>query len=186
MSRKKSQLIVEKLVQNGFGLPVPISALMPYLPTNPFIVVKELAAMGVIANAELYSGPLPVAAAIQLESLGITTRAMLGDEIRSGNLDLSKFNYVGPKKWSAIMKWAQIDPSGEKLLTIRLKLPARVVSCLRDMKKGSDSALSHPTIQYLADVVLDSVEDKTEWQSLVRGRIRSYVDSMRSDQGLSV
>lgn len=183
---KKSQEIAIQLVELGHELPVSISVLMPYLPANPYLVIRELADMNVVANSELYSGPLPFTAAIQLESMGITSRSKLCDEIRSGRLDLSRFNHVGPKKWTAIMKWAKIDPLAEKLMTIRLKLPVRVVADLREMKERADDALKHPTIQCLIEGVLDSVQDKTEWRSLLKGKIKTYVDSVRNDRGQSV
>ena len=153
INRKDIELI-EELASKGIAPPVKYDLIKNLRPKATNIDIKRYAQKGLIENAELYSAPLPVAVAIRLESMGLTSVAKITEEIRVGNLDLSKFNHIGPKRWLAIMKWARIDFTRDKMITISFKIPKRIVSELSDMARAADSKLQHPAIAYVVDSVL--------------------------------
>jgi len=153
-ARKNSSKFMQDLIGHGHSLQVKASFILNLYPEITSYELKQYALKGVIDNAELYSGPLPVSVAIKLEGMGITSIAKINEEIRAGKLDLSKFNYIGPKKWLAIMKWARIDFSSDKIIAVSLKLPMRIISELSDMAGAADYKLKHPAIAYLVDCVL--------------------------------
>ena len=166
---KQDIKLIEELANKGMTPPVNSNIIRLLNPEATDIDFKRYAKKGLIDNAELYSGPLPVAAAIRLESMGITTVAKLSEAIRAGNIDLAKFNHIGPKRWLAIMKWARIDLTNEIMITINLKLPKRIVIELSHMAHASDPKLQHPAISHIVDSVLAAYQTQPNKLKVTKG-----------------
>jgi len=171
MSRTNTKiaLLKKSLLGDGIHIPVKTHYILKYNPKLTNVEIRSLAKNGLLTNAEIYSGPLPVSVAIKLEAMGITSIAKISDAIRAGKLDLSKFNSIGPKRWSAILKWAQINVSMEKRIHIRLGLPAHIILNLSDMARAPDSAIQNPAIAYVVKAILDACRTLP---TLPKGRLR--------------
>jgi len=153
-SKIKIKVFIRNLQLSDLISSVKASFILNLYPETTRSAIKLYAQKGMIDNAELYLGPLPLCVALKLESRGITTIEKINEAIRAGNLDLSKFDNIGPKRWRTIMKWARIDFSSEKVFVIRLTLPLRIVSALTDMAGAADYKLTNSAIVYMVDGAL--------------------------------
>ncbi|MBE2284917.1 MAG: hypothetical protein IAE77_15765 [Prosthecobacter sp.] len=142
MSFKRQNLpsrILHKLMSEGVGVPVSAEHVLSLAGNSSWYVIRELAKAGDLLNPELYKGPLPLGVALKLERLGILNRDMLREKLMSHELDLGSMSYIGKKRADRILKWAGIDPASNRMVSIRLRLPLRVLQQLRRFGKSSET-----------------------------------------------
>lgn len=151
--KRLSVQVVKKLKGEGQQFPVSVERLLPLLGKNPVHVIRELARGGFIENPELYEGNLPLGIARKLEKLGVLNRAMLRERLASGQLDLNSVNYIGRKRIDAALKWANLEPSSDRKVLIRVKLP---VHMLRNLQSLAECP-AHQTMNEAHRVLIDEV-----------------------------